>query len=158
MAKKRVPIPKRVEREILFKNQSVCCVCQKSGVQIHHIDGDPSNNNLPNLCVLCVEHHAQASSIGTMTKGLDAGLLRKYKSEWEGLVLRRRRQGQISAQKKETSSDKSRLRFEIKRTTYSIPGTTSKATLNQSLDYLYNWSLIEGFHKDIVEVSGDMKS
>lgn len=89
-----------------------------------------------------------------MTKGLNAGLLRKYKSEWEGLVLRRRRQGQISAQKKETSSDKSRLRFEIKRIAYDIAGTPSKAELNRSLGYLYNWSLIEGLHKEIVEALG----
>ncbi|MGO8713397.1 MAG: HNH endonuclease [Rhizomicrobium sp.] len=73
MARKRIPIPKRIEREVLFRNQSVCCVCQSSGVQIHHIDDDPSNNELANLCILCVRHHAEASSVGTIKWTLLAG-------------------------------------------------------------------------------------
>ena len=75
--RQRPPIPKQIEREALFRSQSVCCVCQKKGVQVHHIDGNPSNNKLSNLCVLCIEHHAEASSKSTMLKDLSPLLLKK---------------------------------------------------------------------------------
>lgn len=152
MTKTRIPISKSVERELLFRNQSVCCICQKSGVQIHHIDDDPSNNKLSNLCVLCVEHHAHASSVGTMTKGLDAALLRRYKSEWESLVWRRREAGVAKSRSTVGRSDKQLLRFEIRKTGFSLPGTRSKAAFIQGLDYIYNWCVVEGNHSDAVEV------
>lgn len=154
MTNKRIQIPKPIERELLFRNQSVCCICQKSGIQIHHIDSDPANNSLANLCVLCVDHHAQASSVGTMTKGLDAPLLRKYKSEWEGIVLRRRQQGEKKSRLVIRSSDKQQLRFEIQKTGFSLPGTMSRAAFNQHFDYIYNWCLVEAERSDIVEVLG----
>ena len=150
MAKKRVPIPKRTERELLYRNQSVCCICQKSGVQIHHIDNDPSNNELNNLCVLCIEHHAHASSVSTMTKGLDGALLRKYKSEWEGLVLRRRRLGMIASRKARKAGDKDRLRFEIKKTVFSMPSMKLKTEFSGAFDYLYSWCLIEADRSDVI--------
>ena len=88
--RRRTPIPSRIQHEILFRNQSVCCVCQKSGVQIHHIDGNPANNSFSNLCILCIEHHAEASSKSNMVKALSPTLLMKYKAEWEGRLARKR--------------------------------------------------------------------
>jgi hypothetical protein len=133
MTTKRIPIPKPVERELLFRNQSVCCICQKSGIQIHHIDNDPANNRLTNLCVLCVDHHAQASSVGTMTKGLDVALLRKYKFEWEGIVLRRRQQSEKKARGVLRRSDKQQLRFEIQKNRILSPRNKVSRSLQSAL-------------------------
>jgi hypothetical protein len=154
MAKKRTPIPKRIEREVLFRNQSACCVCQKSGVQIHHIDENPSNNELGNLCVLCVEHHAEASSTGTMTRSLSRALLRKYKSDWEGLVQRRRQRGFRAERKALRRSDKDQIRFEIRKTIFALPGTRSKSQLDQLFDYIYNWCGIEADRGDVIDGLG----
>lgn len=141
IAKKRVPIPKPIEREVLFRNQSVCCICHKSGVQIHHIDDNPSNNKINNLCVLCIEHHAEASNKTGMTKALDASLLRKYKKEWEGLVLRKHQEHQ-KEQPKASNIEKEITRFEIKKTIYSLPKKTKKET-EEIMDYLFQFHLFE---------------
>ena len=132
--KQRVAIPKQVEHEVLFRNQNACCVCRKTGVQIHHIDGNPSNNRLSNLCVLCIEHHALASSRSSMTKGLEPRLLRKYKQEWEGFLVRQRKTGVARSVRDDTAADRARVRFEIKRIIYSLPerrlarGSTTQLT------------------------------
>ena len=34
-----------------------CAICGADRPQIHHIDGDPSNNNVDNLLPLCPNHH-----------------------------------------------------------------------------------------------------
>lgn len=41
-------------------NQHSCEICGSTWrLQIHHIDGDHSNNKLSNLQVLCAKHHAE---------------------------------------------------------------------------------------------------
>jgi len=76
-------IPRRVRTEILLANRHVCCVCQRINVQIHHIDGDPSNNAPDNLAVLCLRHH----DLATMKVGLSAKLsqaeVQAFKQQWE---------------------------------------------------------------------------
>jgi len=89
-----------------------------------------------------------------MTKGLDVPLLRKYKSEWEGIVLRRRQQGEKKSRVVIRSSDKQQIRFEINKTGFSLPGTMSRAAFNQHFDYIYNWCLVEAERSDVVEVLG----
>jgi hypothetical protein len=86
MQSSRRPIPKDIERDVLFRHQNVCCICQKSRIQVHHIDGNHSNNK-PANCVLCIEHHAEASSTSGMVKGLSPSLLRQYKKAWESKVI-----------------------------------------------------------------------
>jgi HNH endonuclease len=122
-AKRRPPVPKQIEREVLFRNRSVCCICQKPGVQIHHIDGDPSNNAMANLCILCIEHHAEASSKSTMLRHLSSSLLRKYKSAWESKVALT--YGVESSIKRGAAERPSRLErrevaMEIKRVIYHL--------------------------------------
>lgn len=92
---KRIKVPHKKEVEILFKNKHVCCICRElrssSEVQIHHIDGDPSNNNLNNLAVLCSSHHnlanigLQKGGVG-QSKKFSSDEIRRYKNEWEKKV------------------------------------------------------------------------
>lgn len=85
MAKKiRPPIPSSVEAAILLANRHACCVCQKIRVQIHHIDGDPTNNDLANLACLCHDHHDMATMTTSLTKKLKPNHVRSYKIQWEG--------------------------------------------------------------------------
>lgn len=74
---KRVKIPHKTEVKILMINKHQCCICRElrssSEIQIHHIDGEPSNNRLENLAVLCGYHHDLANM------GLKNGVLGQAK-------------------------------------------------------------------------------
>ncbi|MBK7289184.1 MAG: HNH endonuclease [Chitinophagaceae bacterium] len=85
MAKKlRVPIPDDIAAEILFLSDRTCCVCNVRGkqVQIHHIDENPANNSIENLCILCFECHDQTMIKGGFGRKLEANQIIKYRSEW----------------------------------------------------------------------------
>lgn len=83
MAKSRPPIPPKIASSLLMANRHACCVCQNYQVQIHHIDDDPSNNNLENLAALCLPHHDQATMTAGLTRKLKADDVRQYKQQWE---------------------------------------------------------------------------
>lgn len=63
---KRVKISHKTEVKILMKNKHTCCICRdfKSYQEpiIHHIDGNPSNNDENNLAVLCLIHASMADA------------------------------------------------------------------------------------------------
>ena len=60
----------------------MCCVCRQRGHQIHHLDGDPSNNSIENLSYLCLTHHDEASRIGGLARKLTAATIRLFRTEW----------------------------------------------------------------------------
>lgn len=92
---RRVKVPHDKEVKVLVKNKHQCCVCRElrssQEVQIHHIDGNPSNNELENLAVLCIYHHDLAN-IGLKRGKLGQGKkitpneVRVYKNDWEKRV------------------------------------------------------------------------
>jgi uncharacterized NAD-dependent epimerase/dehydratase family protein len=51
--KKRIPIPEKDVDELLVSCKHLCCICERPFVKIHHIDGDPSNNDPDNIIPLC---------------------------------------------------------------------------------------------------------
>lgn len=79
----RKKIPDKTASELLVANRHACCVCQSKGVQIHHIDEDPSNNAIENLASLCLPCHDQASMQIGLTKKLKADQIIVYKNQWE---------------------------------------------------------------------------
>ena len=80
---KRVPIPQGVQGSVLLANRHACCVCQKPRVQLHHIDGNPTNNDPANIAALCGDHHDMASMVIGLTKKLQPSQVRDYKAKWE---------------------------------------------------------------------------
>jgi hypothetical protein len=84
----RPRIPKPLRTEILLANRHACCVCQRINVQIHHIDGDPSNKALENLAVLCLHHHDLATTKVGLTAKLSEAEVRAFKQEWEAKCRR----------------------------------------------------------------------
>jgi hypothetical protein len=52
-------------------------------VQIHHIDGNASNNEEANLAVLCLPHHDKATAPPSLTARLKPSEIRTYKLSWE---------------------------------------------------------------------------
>jgi len=83
MAKIRIPVPNPLRSQVLIANQHACCICGKSGVQIHHINSDPTDNRPANLAVLCLPHHDKATVMTGLSRKLSASDIRKYKRNWE---------------------------------------------------------------------------
>jgi hypothetical protein len=90
--------PGRTQRKRLLKaNAHRCCVCKRYGVgvNLHHIDGDPSNTVDENLAVLCVEDHDRNHRPGAYrlrVNHLELGpeQLRQHKISWETFVVEAR--------------------------------------------------------------------
>jgi hypothetical protein len=90
--KSRPRISVDLEADVLYKSDHTCSVCRTRGigVQIHHIDGDPTHNTQDNLMVLCLEDHNKASSRSPLSKAYTPIELKKYRTEWEKIVQTRR--------------------------------------------------------------------
>lgn len=81
---KRIPIPEDISTELLYISDKTCCKCHRPNipVQIHHIDENPSNNNIENLAVLCLDCHDETQIKGGFGRGLSKKLVKKYRDEW----------------------------------------------------------------------------
>lgn len=92
MAKTRTPVPQEVSAGVLFTHDHTCCVCREQGkqVQIHHIDGDPTNHSPTNLSVLCFEDHNRTLMTGGFGRSLRAEEIHQYRDDWLERVKRRR--------------------------------------------------------------------
>lgn len=77
--KTKIKIPPKVEAEVMFNSHLQCCVCQEKGDHIHHLDADPSNNNIDNLVLLCFNHHNEATIKGSLSKKLSRQTILKYR-------------------------------------------------------------------------------
>lgn len=153
MAKHRQRIPQDVEAEILFANDRTCCICRDStkGIQIHHMDRNPNNNDLDNLAVVCTDHHDEIHKAGGITKGISATLLKRYKRNWE-LSVRRRRTQQHGPLKSSLGIEKTLFEFEIRKTAYEIVALKDNDTegIRQRLDFLHTLYLMEGYTEQIL--------
>lgn len=85
---KRAKIPEAAETEVLAKSGRRCAVCfslhadttVKAG-QIAHLDQDPNNNRVANLCYLCLPHHDEYDSQTSQSKGLTEREVRSYRDK-----------------------------------------------------------------------------
>ena len=92
MAKQRPPIPDDLAAKVLFASDRTCCVCKDRGkpIQIHHIDGNPSNNAVENLAVLCLDCHNETQIKGGFGRQLIPSVATKYRDEWLKTVTLKR--------------------------------------------------------------------
>jgi hypothetical protein len=66
---KRQMIPDEVRARLLLWCARHCCFCGKPcrmNIEIHHIDGDKTNNDTDNLVPLCFDCHGELSRSGVM--------------------------------------------------------------------------------------------
>lgn len=90
---KRIKIPTSTQESIFSKNLNVCCVCKERGVgtNLHHIDGNPANNNEDNIALLCVQehdHHHRPDSYDKSKHGdVPSDKIKELKIEWEQTVM-----------------------------------------------------------------------
>jgi hypothetical protein len=78
--------------EVMLAAEHMCCICRgpAAGLQIHHIDEDPSNYEASNLAVLCLRHHNEAHTRGGFGRQLDARLVVHHRNTWAAAVQHRR--------------------------------------------------------------------
>jgi len=63
--KDRVPVPIPLRRILFVEAGYRCSILRctaEAALEIHHIDGDPTNNDAGNLLVLCANHHTQTTN------------------------------------------------------------------------------------------------
>lgn len=56
--KPRIPISKELKEYLISERGIICEICEYNIMEhIHHIDEDPTNNDLDNLQLLCIDCH-----------------------------------------------------------------------------------------------------
>jgi len=153
MVRYRKKIPSDVQAKILFMNDMTCCICRdrSKGVQIHHIDGNPNNNDSNNLAVVCTNHQDKIHKLGGITKGISPEVLRKYKYNWE-LAVRRQR-GEPYGRPVKTSLEKALYNFEIRKTCYELVNLKDDDIdgIMQRLDFLDTFGILEVSRNQILQ-------
>ena len=89
MSKKREYISVDIRRELIIETGNKCSMpncSHETGLEIHHVDQNPSNNSLDNLLLLCAVHHAQATK-GTLDQKTCRLIKANLKSESAPIVL-----------------------------------------------------------------------
>ncbi|TXI93671.1 MAG: HNH endonuclease [Neisseriales bacterium] len=94
MNKKRKPINSIQRNKLLDKNGYSCCVCKATniGLHLHHIDGNPDNNDDSNIAVLCVKEHDKHHRPSQYRDNLNhieltSERIKQNKDSWENFVL-----------------------------------------------------------------------
>lgn len=86
LPKKRTPIPEQTKHRVLLASEYRCCICREKKVVLHHINGDPSDNEDSNLAVLCHPHHDDAHTKRGLSQNLTPQAIRNAKKQWEADV------------------------------------------------------------------------
>ncbi|MEJ1375860.1 MAG: HNH endonuclease signature motif containing protein [Candidatus Sedimenticola sp. (ex Thyasira tokunagai)] len=86
--KQREKISDDLAADVMFASDRTCCVCrsEKQKVQIHHIDKDPSNNDIDNLAVICLYCHSDAHTNGAFVRNLTPEIICLYNTSWREIV------------------------------------------------------------------------
>ena len=96
MKKSRFALEESLKIEIIAKCNNRCCICQTPFIIIHHIDGDPSNNDPDNLAPLCPNCHGQAHSKSQLTTNLTSSRIKFLRNKWYEYCEKRKEGANIS--------------------------------------------------------------
>jgi hypothetical protein len=89
---KRKKIPTDIEAEVIFQSNRLCCIDQKRGDHIHHIDGNNSNYEFSNLAFLCFDCHDEVSRTGSLRKRLTPKAILKFRDHHYSVIKNMRDQ------------------------------------------------------------------
>lgn len=81
----------------MAKANNRCCVCQTPFFQIHHLDGDSSNNDPDNLAPLCPNCHDQADLKRPLSNRLTAERIKALRDRWYVYCEARKQSSNVSA-------------------------------------------------------------
>lgn len=145
--KKRIAIPPEVSGAVMFDADLTCCICEvrDKPLQIHHIDGNPSNNASSNLVPLCLDHHDKASSKSTISRSLNPNTISRYRESWFSRV-RQRREISNSRTPENTNAHEAMLEalacHDIRRITFRLgwKWEDTREALNELAPYSDPWN------------------
>ena len=85
-------IPPKTKTAVLVANGHTCCICRHPGshVKIHHIDGNPRNNDPANLAVVCLNCHSRVTGDEGLGQCYSQAEVLEYKRRWEAELARSR--------------------------------------------------------------------
>jgi|GEM_PF-5327727 len=80
LAKKEIEI---IQNTAIVQQGMTCCVCSTEGrrIQVHHIDGNNSNNELDNLAIVCTICHGNTLLKGDFNRKLTPALVRMFRDD-----------------------------------------------------------------------------
>jgi hypothetical protein len=149
--KRRRTVSQETVDELMFRNRHTCCICHDSSkhVQIHHIDGNPSNNDIDNLAVLCLDCHSRVSGDLGLGRRFTPGEIWKYKREWESLNLSRLESRPVvdEVEAAVIRADMSRLMIEV----ISLNNTQRQL---EALDQIESYYIYLGMQEEALEAIG----
>ncbi|MBA7668996.1 hypothetical protein ES703_77119 [subsurface metagenome] len=139
-------IPQNIADKIMFSNNHTCCICRIKGkhVQIHHIDGDSSNNTMENLAILCLECHSKVTSNEGFGRSYTAGEVKQYKRTWEFMVRKT-----LIGEERETSS-KEGISFFDQTASEILAMNDGDPRISEKLEMLANLNIIVGCTDEIL--------
>jgi len=83
---KRKKLSRNVEADILTTSKRRCAICygidgdlQEKQGQIAHLDNNPNNNEIDNLCFMCLNHHNQYDSKTSVSKNYTTKEIKIYR-------------------------------------------------------------------------------
>ena len=88
-------IPESLRTEVIAKASNSCCVCQTPFIEIHHIDGNPSNNDPANLAPVCPNCHHQAHTKGGLAAQLTPQRIEVLRDYWYAYCEKRKESGRV---------------------------------------------------------------
>lgn len=123
MSKKRLPIPKNIQNEIMDQSRGYC-YCGKRGDEIHHIDKKPDNNDIDNLVLLCHDHHDEASVTNGLRKRLSPAQIKR-------------------ARNKLYKQNEEKAKLELKNYTHTLKRVTDENLYRASLDAVVTLDILK---------------
>jgi tetratricopeptide (TPR) repeat protein len=105
-AKSVRPCPRTGPRKFCFCAIELSCICRTGGkvIQIHHLDGDPSNHDLENLAALCLDCHDLTQIRGGFGRRLDAEQIVLFRADWHRIVALGRAAGEATTERESGES------------------------------------------------------
>lgn len=145
----RLSIPQNIADKIMFSNDHTCCICRIKGkhVQVHHIDGDSSNNIAGNLAILCLECHSKVTSNEGFGRSYTAGEVKQYKRTWEFIV----RKTLIGKEERKKTSLKEGVSFFDQTASEILAMNDGDPRIGEKLETLGNLNIIVGCTDEILD-------
>lgn len=139
----RPKVPRKIEAVLMFSNDHTCCICRKEGkdVDIHHIDGDRTNNRVVNLAVLCLNCHSKVTGRRGLGRSYSTLEVKMHKRDWEYRV--RRIRGLLPSTKSRHTQSTYQIKNDIRRIIYELASAEDSTLAKNKLELLWIYCVLD---------------
>jgi HNH endonuclease. len=131
----------------MVSNKHTCCLCrnQFKDTEIHHIDGDRTNNTVDNLAVVCRDCHSKVTGGRGLGRSYSAFEVKENKRHWEYKV--RNELVIVSPRKAKSVATTAHLRTEIRRIIYELAIADDVLVARNKRDLLMVYYVLEAVNE-----------